>query len=271
MEDKKYNYIYKIICIINDTFYIGMHSTNNINDNYYGSGKRLKNSIKKYGINNHIIEILEFLPNRSLLAEREKALVNEDLLANKRCMNIVLGGDGGYNIKAVESNKLRKGKTWEEIFHNQDTVNHMKKIALRNYKNNIEKHNFKNLDKDKLKSLSKKGNKTRTESGYIHSEETKLKIKESNKNKDWSFRKSKEYKKMISDKTKEAMSKIDNTKLQKKALEGRLLYWENKRKEQINKIISLQKLNYTNKEIRKELNMTYHVFNSRLQEIKYGR
>ena len=146
-----------------------------------------------------------------------------------------------------------------------------KKISRDNYSKSIESYNFKNIDKDKHIEICKKGAESKINSGYIHSDETKSKIKQSNINKDWSFRKSEEYKKMISDKTKEGMSKIDSTEFQRKALESRLAYWENKKSVQRNQIIELQHLNYTPKQIRKTLNMSYHVYNSRLKEIKYGR
>ena len=67
---EKYHYIYKTTCIINNKYYIGMHSTSNINDGYIGSGKRLKYSINKYGIENHICEKLEFFLNREELVNR---------------------------------------------------------------------------------------------------------------------------------------------------------------------------------------------------------
>jgi hypothetical protein len=127
MEDKKYHYIYKTTCIITDRFYIGIHSTNNINDSYIGSGKILQHSIKKYGKEKHIFEILEYFDNRTQLSIREKELVNENLLKNNNCMNIVLGGGGGYNIKAVESNRLKKGKRYEQIFKTPEMVEHRKK------------------------------------------------------------------------------------------------------------------------------------------------
>ena len=36
-----------------------MHSTNNLNDGYLGSGKRLRYSIQKYGVDSHIKEIFK--------------------------------------------------------------------------------------------------------------------------------------------------------------------------------------------------------------------
>ena len=51
-KQKKYHFIYKTTNLINDKFYIGMHSTDDLNDKYIGSGKRLWYSINKYGINN---------------------------------------------------------------------------------------------------------------------------------------------------------------------------------------------------------------------------
>lgn len=116
-QEKQYNYIYKTICTINNTYYIGMHSTNNIHDGYYGSGLRLQRSIKKYGKENHILQILEYLPNRTTLALREKEIVNESLLKDELCLNLAQGGHGGnvgfaaYNqIKLLYPEGIWKGK-----------------------------------------------------------------------------------------------------------------------------------------------------------------
>lgn len=44
------HYIYKITNILNGKYYVGKHSSNCIQkDGYMGSGKHLKNAIKKYG------------------------------------------------------------------------------------------------------------------------------------------------------------------------------------------------------------------------------
>ena len=95
-KQKKYHYIYKTTNLVNGKYYIGMHSTDNLNDGYVGSGKRLWYSINKYGKKNFKFDIIEFLPDRSSLKEREKELVNEDLLKDSMCLNIKTGGYGGW-------------------------------------------------------------------------------------------------------------------------------------------------------------------------------
>jgi hypothetical protein len=87
-KQKKYHFIYKTTDTRNGNFYIGMHSTENLKDGYVGSGTRLKHLIYKHGKEIFNMEILEFLPNRKSLKEREIEIVNSDLLLEKKCMNL---------------------------------------------------------------------------------------------------------------------------------------------------------------------------------------
>jgi len=96
-DRKKNHIIYKTTCLITKRFYIGMHSTDNLDDGYKGSGKRLRYSINKHGEENHVTEVLETLPNRKALAAREKEIVNEKFLEDPQCMNLAIGGQGGIH------------------------------------------------------------------------------------------------------------------------------------------------------------------------------
>ena len=94
----KYHYIYKITR--NDgKYYIGMHSTNTLEDGYFGSGTLIINSIKKHGLERHHKEILEFCQSRAELKIRERQYVNNELIADPNCMNLQLGGGGGFISK----------------------------------------------------------------------------------------------------------------------------------------------------------------------------
>jgi hypothetical protein len=98
-KQKKYHFIYKTTDTRNGNFYIGMHSTENLKDGYVGSGTRLKHLIHKHGKEIFNMEILEFLPNRESLKQREIEIVNSDLLLEDKCMNLKPGGYGGFNNK----------------------------------------------------------------------------------------------------------------------------------------------------------------------------
>lgn len=95
---KKYHYIYKTTCLVTGKFYVGMHSTDNLDDGYLGSGKILNYSRKKHGDQNHKKEIIEMCPSREALKLREREIVNEQLLADSLNMNLKYGGDGGGKL-----------------------------------------------------------------------------------------------------------------------------------------------------------------------------
>ena len=106
MINRKYNYFYKITNNINGFFYYGVHSTDNLNDGYMGSGYRLKSAYKIYGIENFSKEILRFFNTREDALEYESCVVTENLVSDASCYNMTIGG--GYApigvICVVDSN-----------------------------------------------------------------------------------------------------------------------------------------------------------------------
>src|ERR1035437_890617 len=111
-QQKKYHYIYKTICLITDRYYIGIHSTDNLEDGYLGSGRRLKYSIKKHGKSNHKKEILELLPDRESLRLCEEKLVTYAEIAKELCMNIAIGGgkNANYGGYLTDEHKAKIGE-----------------------------------------------------------------------------------------------------------------------------------------------------------------
>lgn len=126
----KYHFIYKTTCLLNENYYVGMHSTSNLDDGYLGSGKKLKRSIKKYGEENFKREILEFVESRDLLKKREAELVDDDLLKDPKCMNLQHGGGGGISSAQHEKN-LHNGASLflQEKWKDNDYRKNMKTIS----------------------------------------------------------------------------------------------------------------------------------------------
>jgi len=87
-----YHIIYKTTNLLSRHFYYGVHSTENLNDDYLGSGKRLLNAINKYGKQNFMREIVSFHDTREEALYFEKKLVTPELLKEHKCYNIVEGG-----------------------------------------------------------------------------------------------------------------------------------------------------------------------------------
>ena len=101
IKEKKYNYFYKITNLINNHFYYGIHSTNDLNDGYMGSGSRLHYAYKEFGIENFKKEILKFFDTREECAKYEAFIVNEELITDINCYNISLGGETYNTLNTI--------------------------------------------------------------------------------------------------------------------------------------------------------------------------
>lgn len=112
---KKYHIIYKTVNQINNKFYIGAHSTDDIEDGYLGSGSNLVLAIKKYGVNAFQKEVLHIYDNPQDMFEKEKQIVNCEFISRPDVYNIVEGGYGGFN----------KGSTGLKHIHNPMTGERM--------------------------------------------------------------------------------------------------------------------------------------------------
>jgi predicted GIY-YIG superfamily endonuclease len=95
-DGKRYHFVYWITNKLDDKFYIGVHTTWNLDDGYLGSGYRIQNAVKKHGPENFTLEIILFFDTREDALALERELVTTDLLNDPMCMNLRTGGDGGW-------------------------------------------------------------------------------------------------------------------------------------------------------------------------------
>ena len=164
LNGQRYHFLYKSTNLINGKYYVGVHSTYNLKDGYLGSGKRLLRAVKKYGEQNFKCEILEFFEKREELLKREKEIVNEQLIKDPLCMNLQLGGNGGWTKEQQSENGKALSKKLKENFEFKKIFSEKRSLINKNeHKNGIRKCSIKNYWK-----------------GKKHKEETKNKIGNAN-------------------------------------------------------------------------------------------
>tara|TARA_R110000868_G_scaffold76573_5_gene220157 strand:- start:3569 stop:4192 length:624 start_codon:yes stop_codon:yes gene_type:complete len=95
-KPKTIHYIYKTTCNVTNRYYVGMHSTNNLEDGYMGSGRRLRASIRKHGKDKYTKVVLAFYDTRELLVEAEIKAITPEMVDDDNCMNLK-GGEGGLH------------------------------------------------------------------------------------------------------------------------------------------------------------------------------
>ncbi len=167
--------IYKITNKINGKIYIGLTSKKDIT-NYWGSGKIIMKSIKKYGIHNFTKEILEFCDSQEKLNEREIHWIDKLKKDGYSLYNISNGGNGGNLGEEVnklisdavkgekhrlfgKQNLSRKGKgAWnkgKKNVYSDETINKMKKPKTEEHRKALSvSHSGKIISEEHKKSLS---------------------------------------------------------------------------------------------------------------------
>jgi hypothetical protein len=120
-KEKKYHFIYKTTNLLSGKYYIGMHSTDDLEDGYLGSGTRLRYSINKYGKENFKREILEFCETRDELIKRETEIININEVAKFDCINLKVGGQGGFvSEEHMKKCQLAGAKAYILKFNNDE-------------------------------------------------------------------------------------------------------------------------------------------------------
>lgn len=104
--------IYKITNRLNNKIYVGKHKTENVNDDYFGSGLLLERAVSKHGKENFVKEILFDLPTEEAMNQMEADIVDADFVARDDTYNIKLGGNGGWDY--INENDLNHTDRWKK-------------------------------------------------------------------------------------------------------------------------------------------------------------
>jgi len=126
-------YLYKITNLINQKIYIGVHSTEDMNDGYFGSGVVLKRAIKKYGKDNFKKEILELFDTFELMYIKENEIVDVDFINRKDTYNQKVGGYGGKPV----TNDVRKKQSASQLlrFSKPEEIQKLSDSARKRFQN----------------------------------------------------------------------------------------------------------------------------------------
>jgi hypothetical protein len=113
-----YYVVYEVKNKVNGKKYIGKHKTDDIYDDYLGSGKYLKRAINKYGKDCFEKVILYVFDNKKEMDDKEAELVTDKEVKDEMFYNLKRGGEGG----------------WDHIYNNPDI---MTKVAKKGYNSGI--------------------------------------------------------------------------------------------------------------------------------------
>lgn len=134
-------YVYKIIEIdTNKVVYVGQHKTNNIKDNYMGSGILLARAYNKYGVEKYKKEIIEFCDTTQTLNEKEEYWIDK-LNTCVNGYNIAKGGTGGNNIVWTEEERKRNSDVLKERYKNPEEREKLRQSVLKFYNNRTQEWN----------------------------------------------------------------------------------------------------------------------------------
>lgn len=102
-----YHFLYKTTNLINSKYYLGVHTTNDLNDEYLGSGRAILAAIKKHGKENFQRSILKFFNTREEAFEYEKFIITESVVNDKNTYNLCKGGYGAVG-KLIPTNETKQ-------------------------------------------------------------------------------------------------------------------------------------------------------------------
>jgi hypothetical protein len=150
-------HLYKITNKLTGDYYVGKHNGWEQN-NYWGSGYRIKSSIEKYGKENFNYDILCYGTPEYILQLEEKYVTLELIESDEKCLNLMAGGYGSTQITNETRKKLSDARKGHQTYNDPIRNEKIRQALLGS------KHSKETKEKIRQKAL-----------GRINSLETKLK------------------------------------------------------------------------------------------------
>ena len=114
------HYVYVIVNKINLKLYFGSHSWDGegLDKKYYGSGKIIKQAVKKYGKDNFIVYPIQYYSNAEECRKAEEELLTKyDVANNQYCYNIKNAAVGWTSDDVKGENNPNYGKRGKDAPH----------------------------------------------------------------------------------------------------------------------------------------------------------
>ena len=110
-----YHYVYKTTNLINGKIYIGIHSTEDLDDGYIGSGVAFRHAVNKYGKENFHKEIIHQCSSREEASNMEATLVTESFCLKSTNYNMRTGGDECYAHHPATRKKMSEARKGSKL------------------------------------------------------------------------------------------------------------------------------------------------------------
>ncbi len=194
---KKYHYLYKITHIESERIYLGIHSTNDMNDRYFangiyeskvknnawsrlnhGDGKHthMRSALIKYGRSAFKKEIIKTFKNRKAALKEEKKLVTREFINRDDNFNHRTGGEGNLEFSKEVRKKISKNNPMQREDVRKKVAEAQKKSWTKERRKEMSKNNpMKNPE-----IAEKLSGENSVWFGRKHTDETKKKISNAN-------------------------------------------------------------------------------------------
>jgi len=88
--------VYKTTNLVNGKIYVGLHVTEDLNDDYLGSGKQIQAAVEKYGSDNFKKEYIKICNTPEEMYNLEAEIVNEDFVKSPTTDDMEKGNAGSW-------------------------------------------------------------------------------------------------------------------------------------------------------------------------------